>query len=301
MHVEVISTEDLGDRSYLVHDGTSAVVVDPQRDVDRVEKVLADLGVRCAMVVETHIHNDYVTGGYDLAMRNGCPYVVNAADDVSFARLAVERRRRTHRRGDDHPGNGHPGTHGHPSVLRDLRRRRDSRGVHRRLAVVRQRRADRPRRRRPHRGTDSRTIPFGASSRRRASRRHPGLPDPRVRQLLLLGVGHAAATAAPSVRRRRRNDALTTDDEDAFVDTLIANLTAYPGVLRAHGRPEPQWSHRTGPLTPDSAGSRATPHPHRRRGMGRGPARQHRLRHLPRATAASALPLANSSRPTSGG
>ncbi|MGB5111649.1 MAG: MBL fold metallo-hydrolase, partial [Mycobacterium sp.] len=89
MHVEVISTEDLGDRSYLVHDGTSAVVVDPQRDVDRVEKMLADLGVQCAMVVETHIHNDYVTGGFDLAMRNGCPYVVNAADDVSFARLAV--------------------------------------------------------------------------------------------------------------------------------------------------------------------------------------------------------------------
>ncbi len=89
MHVEVISTEALGDRSYLVHDGTSAVVVDPQRDIDRVEKLLADLGVRCAMVVETHIHNDYVTGGYELSMRNGCPYVVNAADDVSFARLAV--------------------------------------------------------------------------------------------------------------------------------------------------------------------------------------------------------------------
>ena len=70
MHVQVISTEDLGDRSYVAHDGTSAVVVDPQRDVDRVEKVLADLGVRCAMVVETHMHNDYVTGGYDLAMRN---------------------------------------------------------------------------------------------------------------------------------------------------------------------------------------------------------------------------------------
>jgi hydroxyacylglutathione hydrolase len=63
VHVEVILTEALGDRSYLVHDGTSAVVVDPQRDIDRVEKMLADLGVRCAVVVETHIHNDYVTGG----------------------------------------------------------------------------------------------------------------------------------------------------------------------------------------------------------------------------------------------
>ena len=89
MHVEVIPTEDLGDRSYLVHDGTSAVVIDPQRDIDRVEKALAELGVSCAMVLETHIHNDYVTGGYDLAQRSGCPYVVSAEDQVSFDRLAV--------------------------------------------------------------------------------------------------------------------------------------------------------------------------------------------------------------------
>jgi glyoxylase-like metal-dependent hydrolase (beta-lactamase superfamily II) len=89
VNVEVIPTEDLGDRSYLVHDGTSAVVIDPQRDIDRVEKALAELGVSCAMVLETHIHNDYVTGGYDLAQRSGCPYVVSAEDQVSFDRLAV--------------------------------------------------------------------------------------------------------------------------------------------------------------------------------------------------------------------
>ncbi len=89
MHVEVMATDDLGDRSYLVHDGFLAVVVDPQRDVDRIEKVLAGLGVRCAMVLETHIHNDYVTGGCELAQRSGCPYVVSAGDDVSFDRVAV--------------------------------------------------------------------------------------------------------------------------------------------------------------------------------------------------------------------
>ena len=34
--VEVVETSSLGDRSYLVHDGHVAVVIDPQRDIDRV-------------------------------------------------------------------------------------------------------------------------------------------------------------------------------------------------------------------------------------------------------------------------
>ena len=54
--------------AYLAHDGRAAVVVDPQRDIDRVLGLLADArGVRITHVVETHIHNDYVTGGRALA------------------------------------------------------------------------------------------------------------------------------------------------------------------------------------------------------------------------------------------
>lgn len=71
MQVEVISTDELDDRSYLAHDGRSAIVVDPQRDLDRVEEVLADRGLVCVMVVETHIHNDYVTGGFELTLVGG--------------------------------------------------------------------------------------------------------------------------------------------------------------------------------------------------------------------------------------
>ena len=53
MHVDVIETPDLGDRSYVVSDGTCAVVVDPQRDLDRVESLLETLGVPVTLVVET--------------------------------------------------------------------------------------------------------------------------------------------------------------------------------------------------------------------------------------------------------
>ena len=84
-----IETPSLGDRSYLVHDGQVAFVVDPQRDIDRVLDLLEEHGVRLTHVFETHIHNDYVTGGLALAQRTGAQYLVNGEDDVSFSRTPV--------------------------------------------------------------------------------------------------------------------------------------------------------------------------------------------------------------------
>ncbi|KLU10205.1 rhodanese-like domain-containing protein [Kocuria sp. SM24M-10] len=89
MDITVIDTPQLGDRSYLVHDGTVALVVDAQRDIDRVEAAAEKAGVRVTHVAETHIHNDYVTGGYVYAQKHGAAYLVNAADDVSFERTPI--------------------------------------------------------------------------------------------------------------------------------------------------------------------------------------------------------------------
>lgn len=57
-----IETPTLGDRSYLVHDGAVAFVVDPQRDIDRVLDRALEAGVEITHIFETHIHNDYVAG-----------------------------------------------------------------------------------------------------------------------------------------------------------------------------------------------------------------------------------------------
>ncbi len=84
-----IETPTLGDRSYLVHDGHVAFVVDPQRDIDRVLTLLDEYGVRLTHVFESHIHNDYVTGGLALAERTGAAYLVNGADQVSFDRTPI--------------------------------------------------------------------------------------------------------------------------------------------------------------------------------------------------------------------
>ncbi|QYN40308.1 MBL fold metallo-hydrolase [Pseudonocardia sp. DSM 110487] len=89
IHVETIETTSLGDRSYLAHDGRAAIVVDPQRDIDRVLALAGRLGVRITHVAETHLHNDYVSGGLALARLTGARYLVVAADTVGFERVPV--------------------------------------------------------------------------------------------------------------------------------------------------------------------------------------------------------------------
>ncbi|MFG1955110.1 rhodanese-like domain-containing protein [Micromonospora sp. NPDC048830] len=89
VEVSVIETSSLGDRSYLASDGRVAVVVDPQRDIDRVLRLAGDRGVRVTHVVETHLHNDYVSGGLELARVSGAAYLVAAADEVGFDRTPV--------------------------------------------------------------------------------------------------------------------------------------------------------------------------------------------------------------------
>ncbi|MEZ5114833.1 MAG: MBL fold metallo-hydrolase [Candidatus Nanopelagicales bacterium] len=82
--VVILETPNLGDRSYVVHLDGSAVVVDPQRDIDRVLDLLERQGLTVTHVVETHIHNDYVSGGLELAKQLGAVYVVPAGYELSY-------------------------------------------------------------------------------------------------------------------------------------------------------------------------------------------------------------------------
>ncbi|MFI7651388.1 rhodanese-like domain-containing protein [Streptomyces albidoflavus] len=87
--VETIAIPGLGNRHYLAGGTTTAVAVDPPRDIDQVIAAAARRGVRIALVVETHVHNDYVTGGLELARVTGAEYLVPAGARVSFPRTPV--------------------------------------------------------------------------------------------------------------------------------------------------------------------------------------------------------------------
>ncbi|NEA68263.1 MBL fold metallo-hydrolase [Streptomyces sp. SID12488] len=87
--IDRIDVPGLGNRGYLAGGPHRTVVIDPPRDIDRVIEAAARRGVRVTHVVETHIHNDYVTGGLELARITGAAYLVPAGARVAYDRVPI--------------------------------------------------------------------------------------------------------------------------------------------------------------------------------------------------------------------
>src|SRR5687768_8944044 len=85
MEIRSIRTPGLGDATYLLSHRGLGVVVDPQRDIDRFLAAAGELEVRVRYVLETHVHNDYVSGGRELAQETGSELVLPAGSGVAFA------------------------------------------------------------------------------------------------------------------------------------------------------------------------------------------------------------------------
>ena len=84
--MEIISfrTPGLGDQSHLLTHEGHGVLVDPQRDVDRFTAKAAELDVELRFVLETHLHNDYLSGGEQVALRTGAQLVLPAAAAAAY-------------------------------------------------------------------------------------------------------------------------------------------------------------------------------------------------------------------------
>ena len=243
--IVTIETKSLGDRSYLVTDGEVAAVIDPQRDIDRVLAVAERLGVRITHVFETHVHNDYVTGGLQLARAVGADYVLSADEDVEFDRRGV-------RDGEEVPV-------GHFSV----------RAVHtpghtpHHLSYVISE-AGRPLAvftggsmlygtvGRTDLIADDQTEPLTRAQFRSVRRLAAELADDVAVQPTH-GFGsfcsstQASGTDASTIATERTtNVALIVDDEDKFVEHLMSGLTAYPRYYAHIGQ-----RNRRGPPAPD--------------------------------------------------
>ncbi|GAB3767606.1 glyoxylase-like metal-dependent hydrolase (beta-lactamase superfamily II)/rhodanese-related sulfurtransferase [Nocardioides ginsengisegetis] len=89
MDVITLEVPELGNRCHLVHDGASALVVDPPRHLTAVERAAEDAGVEIAAVADTHVHNDYLSGALGLARRHGADYLLAADEHVAFERVGV--------------------------------------------------------------------------------------------------------------------------------------------------------------------------------------------------------------------
>lgn len=87
--IDILETPGLGNRSYLASDGQVAIVVDPPRDVDRVLALAGERGVRIALVVSTHNHNDMISGETELARLTGAQLASPADDGAEYERTLV--------------------------------------------------------------------------------------------------------------------------------------------------------------------------------------------------------------------
>lgn len=226
--VLTFETPSLGDRSYLVTDGEVAVVVDPQRDIDRFTRAADEAGVSITHVCETHVHNDYVSGGPALVAATGATYVLAKGSGVHTDHEAVVDGSELHA-GDltlrvvATPG--HTPDHVGYALVEAGRVTDVFTGGSLLYGAVG----------RPDLVSEDITRDLARAQFRSAHRLADELPD-TTRVHPTHGFGsHCASTTTDELARegtigdeRERNPALTATGEDAFVADLLAGLHPYP-------------------------------------------------------------------------
>ncbi len=85
MDIRQFVIEGLGHISALVADEAQGVaaVVDPRRDVDVYLQAAAERGWKICHVIETHLHNDYLSGGRELAATTGASHIIGAGAELA--------------------------------------------------------------------------------------------------------------------------------------------------------------------------------------------------------------------------
>jgi len=84
MNLESFVTRGLGDTSYLLASGDESLIVDPQRDVGPVLAAARARDLRVTRVLETHVHNDYVSGALELRAATGAAIAGPARAGYAF-------------------------------------------------------------------------------------------------------------------------------------------------------------------------------------------------------------------------
>ena len=248
IEVATIDTSSLGDRTYLATDGASALVIDPQRDIDRVLAAAAARDVAVTHVFETHIHNDYVSGGLALARRSGAAYHVNAADSVAFGRVGISD--------DDVIAVGQSmqvrviATPGH--TFTHLAYVLEEAAVGEAVAVFTGGSLLHGSTGRPDLLGPGHALTLAAAQHASARRLARVLPD-RTPVCPTHGFGSfcaatTAGAAASTIGDEKRCNPALTLGEDSYVAGLVAGLDAYPAYY-AHMAP----ANRAGPDAPDPA------------------------------------------------
>ena len=82
MFLRMVYDDKLAEAAYVIgcQRTGEAIVIDPERDVDRYEMVAAANGLRIVAVAETHIHADFISGARELAEKGAKVFVSDEGD-----------------------------------------------------------------------------------------------------------------------------------------------------------------------------------------------------------------------------
>lgn len=242
MDLHVLLTPGLGNAAYLLASGREAVAVDPPRDAWRLVAAAEARGWRITHVVETHVHNDYLSGALELRAALGTELVLPARGRYAFGHrsaddgdvVEIDGLRLTARATPGHTPEhlawevATDGDHGPTAILTGGS-----------LLV----------------GSAGRTDLLGDDQTEALTRAQfhslralAGLPD-EVAVLPTHGAGSFCSAGPPGAKRtttmateRMTNPFLRTDDESAFRTALLGGLGPYPtyyGEMAAINRAGP--------------------------------------------------------------
>ena len=214
---------------------------------------------------ETHIHNDYVTGGLELACRHGATYVVPGDVELSYQATPV-RDGGSFDVGDDRRRHPHPG-HTRTTCPSRCARATISARCSPAVTALRQCRPSRSGRPGPGRQTSARPVAFGAPPGRHPRRPDPDLPHPRLRVVLR---GHAGSGLSSTIGNEKTINPALTEAEEQFGQPA-GRSGRLPGVLRAHGPGERRRTPRRGPVDARAGRPGRAARAHRPWRMGRRP------------------------------
>src|ERR1700738_157853 len=90
--VEAFPATELGNASFLIADPDRGVglVVDPFRDVDDYLTRADELGIKLTHAIDTHLHNDFVSGRRELAAEAGTTIgELESGNDLALGDLTI--------------------------------------------------------------------------------------------------------------------------------------------------------------------------------------------------------------------
>ena len=92
MFIETIKVDGLSNSSYVIGSEQSGqcAVIDPVRDVDQYTSVASNHGVRITYAMETHLHNDFISGARELASQTGCQVGASASGGTLFPSVRLQ-------------------------------------------------------------------------------------------------------------------------------------------------------------------------------------------------------------------